>query len=694
MDLTTAPQTNTEIGSESCNTKPFDEGQCSNFTATYSPEDNKLRISSVRRFDDETLERVKAAGFRWAPRQQIWVAPMWTPGREALALELAGEIDDEDKSLAERAADRAERFGDYSSNRAQDAERARSAVAAIAGNIPFGQPILVGHHSERRARKDAEKITNGMRRAVSNWEQADYWQRRAASALAHAKYKELPAVRHRRIKSLESDKRSHERNIAQAEKFIAAWTRDGLTLERAKAIAGYDRISKCFLLAEYPRDLPASQYEGFMSLYSALDGIITAEQAREIAVAAHSKTLEWAGRWVTHYANRIAYERAMLQEAGGLVGENQNIEVGGRVLIGGEWLTVVRLNKKDGRLVSVTTNAKYVRVRGIEEIKQYEAPSAEAAAQVVAAMKKPEICNYAGAGFIAITQAQWDKVSKDYKATRVIAATEQHGAHRARVMLGCYADNTLKDWSQRHAYLFVFMQDAKRKDPPAATPSDTPPPAIEAPERVTSSTRPVLTQEPSAEALDFQAMKDTLKEGIKTVSAPQLFPTPRELAARMVDLANLQIGARVLEPSAGTGRILEALPGVSPFPGMRQTALDVVAVEIMQSLADRLKESGLAGFVKCADFLTCTPEELGSFDACLMNPPFAPSALDIEHIQHALGMLKPGGVLVAICANGPRQNAQLRPIVEASNGTWEVLPADTFKESGTGVNTVLLSMTR
>ena len=173
-----------------------------------------------------------------------------------------------------------------------------------------------------------------------------------------------------------------------------------------------------------------------------------------------------------------------------------------------------------------------------------------------------------------------------------------------------------------------------------------------------------------------------------------MFPTPRELAARMVDLANLQIGARVLEPSAGTGRILEALPGVSPFPGMRQTALDVVAVEIMQSLADRLKESGLAGFVKCADFLTCTPEELGSFDACLMNPPFAPSALDIEHIQHALGMLKPGGVLVAICANGPRQNAQLRPIVEASNGTWEVLPADTFKESGTGVNTVLLSMTR
>jgi hypothetical protein len=48
-------------------------------------------------------------------------------------------------------------------------------------------------------------------------------------------------------------------------------------------------------------------------------------------------------------------------------------------------------------------------------------------------------------------------------------------------------------------------------------------------------------------------------------------------------------------------------------------------------------------------------------------------------------MLKPGGRLVAICANGPRQNDQLKPL-----GTWEVLPADTFKEQGTNVNTALL----
>src|SRR5580704_4344107 len=118
------------------------------YTATYSPEDNKLRLYSISRLPKDVYERVRAAGFKWAPKQELFVAPMWTPDREDLLIELCGEIGDEDKSLAERADERAERFEDYSESRANDAETARAAVAAIADNIPFGQPILVGHHSE------------------------------------------------------------------------------------------------------------------------------------------------------------------------------------------------------------------------------------------------------------------------------------------------------------------------------------------------------------------------------------------------------------------------------------------------------------------------------------------------------------------------------------------------------------------
>jgi hypothetical protein len=47
-------------------------------------------------------------------------------------------------------------------------------------------------------------------------------------------------------------------------------------------------------------------------------------------------------------------------------------------------------------------------------------------------------------------------------------------------------------------------------------------------------------------------------------------------------------------------------------------------------------------------------------------------------------MLKPGGRLVAICANGPRQREQLQPIA----AEWYDLAPGTF--AGTGVNAALL----
>lgn len=163
-------------------------------TAMYSPEDNKLRLYPFHRLEPEVYARVKAAGFIWAPKQELFVAPMWTPYREDLLLKLAGEIDDEDKSLVDRAEQRAERFEDYGDNRKRHAEAAHKAVHAIADNIPLGQPIPVGHHSERHARKDAEKIENGMRRAIMMWDQAQYWKSRAAGAIRNAKYKERPDV--------------------------------------------------------------------------------------------------------------------------------------------------------------------------------------------------------------------------------------------------------------------------------------------------------------------------------------------------------------------------------------------------------------------------------------------------------------------------------------------------------------------
>ena len=174
-------------------------------------------------------------------------------------------------------------------------------------------------------------------------------------------------------------------------------------------------------------------------------------------------------------------------------------------------------------------------------------------------------------------------------------------------------------------------------------------------------------------------MAASLRAGVKIVVAPQLFPTPPDLAARMVEAAKIEPHHRVLEPSAGTGNLLRA---IGPGP-------DKVAVEINQQLLKPLamSESGLR--VYSGDFLEEQPDVLGQFDRVVMNPPFQNGA-DIRHIEHALTFLKPGGRLVALCANGPKQQLRLRALAERSGGWWEDLPAGSFSEQGTNVNVALL----
>lgn len=643
-------------------------------TATYSPEDNKIRIDAYERLSPELYKRVRDAGFIWAPRQKIFVAPMWTPDREDLALELCGEIGDEDKSLVERAEERAERFEEYSDKREQDANRAHAAVAAIADNIPLGQPILVGHHSERHARKDAERIENGMRRAVKMWETSKYWEDRAAGALAHARYLERPDVRARRIKGLESDIRVMR----------AKYTPD----PRTKPIMQSRWNAK-----------PGDPKEEHVWCGSGSRG------GSWVPVASLPGLERYYSRWIAHCENRLLYERAMLAESGGLPTDNVNLEIGGRVLVRGEWVTITKLNKKAGKVISVTTNARYVRIRPVEEIKEYEPPSQEQATAAQAAAKVPPLCNYPGLRFATCTQAEWDAIHKDARGVMCyIAETDTVERHRVRHAMGyrvhlpaaegkelepgyCSANRTHKFWP-------VFITDAKRKDPPTRAAGETPMPKLAAPARELPEAR---AYRPKEEPTVFDAMKESLKAGVKVVSAPQLFPTPPDLARRMADIAAWHCGGslagkRMLDPEAGTGNLIRA--AMNAATGF-DCYLRVTAVEISSALVSGLEEqrrktlyANDSNFkIVHADFLDLQPSDLEQFDVILMNPPFK-NGEDIKHINHARQFLKPGGILVAICAGGPRQEEQLKTLTHS----WVKLPEGTFKESGTGVNTVLLTI--
>jgi hypothetical protein len=85
-------------------------------------------------------------------------------------------------AFAEKRAARVDRLRSAAVRAQSEAARRFGTAHAIGSMIPMGQPILVGHHSERRARRDAERIHNNTRKGVEAHEAAKEFARRADAA--------------------------------------------------------------------------------------------------------------------------------------------------------------------------------------------------------------------------------------------------------------------------------------------------------------------------------------------------------------------------------------------------------------------------------------------------------------------------------------------------------------------------------
>ena len=181
----------------------------------------------------------------------------------------------------------------------------------------------------------------------------------------------------------------------------------------------------------------------------------------------------------------------------------------------------------------------------------------------------------------------------------------------------------------------------------------------------------------------FERMADRHENGTapRAISVYQLFQTPAPLAARLVSLLDLHPRCRVLEPSAGLGRILNALPV--------DMVSEIVAVEQAAECAGELfRQEREHTTIKQRDFLSLTVADIGLFDAVAMNPPFHLRA-DIRHINHALNFLKPGCKLAAIC-----MNTQHRREAFAKADQWIDLDPGSFKETGTRVDAAMIVITK
>ena len=169
--------------------------------------------------------------------------------------------------------------------------------------------------------------------------------------------------------------------------------------------------------------------------------------------------------------------------------------------------------------------------------------------------------------------------------------------------------------------------------------------------------------------------------GPRVVSAYQLFQTPPELAARLVGMAaeGRALG-RTLEPSAGLGRLYKEVRAADQ-------ACPVVLVELSPECGGevyRATDGDGAARLVSGDFLTMTADRLGGlFDTVVMNPPFhgADKGGDVAHVRHALTLLAPGGRLVSVVMDGPRQ----RRAFKTTAAEWHDLPPGSFRSEGTNV---------
>lgn len=135
-----------------------------------------------------------------------------------------------------------------------------------------------------------------------------------------------------------------------------------------------------------------------------------------------------------------------------------------------------------------------------------------------------------------------------------------------------------------------------------------------------------------------QAKIANLETKVRGMKMAGFFPTPPSLAEQLVDLADIQPGDEVLEPSAGVGSIAEVVRD-------RYANATLLCVEQNVDLVEILR---LKGFdVVAGDFLQVG----GTVNRVIMNPPYE-HRQDAAHVMHAYSLLSPGGRLVGLVSAG------------------------------------------
>ncbi len=172
------------------------------------------------------------------------------------------------------------------------------------------------------------------------------------------------------------------------------------------------------------------------------------------------------------------------------------------------------------------------------------------------------------------------------------------------------------------------------------------------------------------------------KEVVDWKKSTDFFYTPEAVVNEMLGLVNQSTMGlfKMMEPSAGQGHILDLVR--ENFPNA-----EFLVIEQNPMHCGKLREKGYQPIN--ADFMEIVPCEV---DIVLMNPPFT---YEIEHIRHAYDFLSDGGQLITIASGNilSKSNRKGKEFLQWFNdvGGYDYrLPQNSFKESGTSVETKML----
>lgn len=301
----------------------------------------------------------KAKGWTYRPVPGIFIRgsrdhhpQLWRIEQTAKALRDAGhtvtvELDDKARPTADVEAERAARIGDRQDALEDKAERLGGQAAgrlaaerAILDMIPAGQPVLVGHHSEGRHRRDLARADNHRRVGMELSERAEEAARKAKGSRAWQELRKSGPTTKRRIEGLEADRRKVERDMKPCP----------TSGRRAKEDVPDGRTFTC------PR------------CYNEVT--ITDRQVPD-----HGRRVgpAWAAQRLAELDDKLSFWRAYLEtlkEAGVFVEYGpDDFKVGGPILVRGRLCLVKKLNRKTVEVhTEVGMDLKY----GYEDVAPYQ----------------------------------------------------------------------------------------------------------------------------------------------------------------------------------------------------------------------------------------------------------------------------------------------------------------------------------